>query len=389
MLVNSKIPILFTYLIIALLLVGCIEEYNPKITESAELLVINGSIIKEDSLQFVTVSRSTPVSETEYNAVLGCMVWATNGNGVEFAFEESDEGEYTAVIPQNYLVVGSEFKISVATPNGNEYDSDYEPIYESSPIDNLYYMEEPFQSSSMSSDNGLQFYADLKADENATKNYRWILEESWEARVPYNLGRIEHGSWVEKMMGGYYWLASEVIEFDPALDSFMVCYKTRGINEIYSSSTQNLVVNEKKKIPLRYLEDTDVKLNYQYSLLVKQYALSETAYEYWSTNQIMTAETGGIYQTQPTSAISNICNINDPEEVVLGYFWTASYSEQRIVFKGPLNYSPFMCGTYELDLESPPLVNTRYWSGEGRENDEQCFVCALTEGTYVKPDFFD
>ncbi len=378
----------FALVISGLLLFGCIEEYSPKLKQSANLIVINGSIVKEDSVQYVTVSRSTPVSESEYNAVTGCVVWATNGEGVEFLFEESSKGQYTAVIPQNYMVVGSAFKISVATPNGNEYESDYEIIYESSPIDSLYYLLESFQSSSIYSANGIQFYADLKANPNATKNYRWVLEETWEARVPYDIGRIEYGEWKEGFMN-FVWVAKETIEFNPPIDSFMVCYKTRKVNEIYSSTTRNLTVNEKKKIPLRYLAGTDVKQNYQYSLLVKQYALSETAYEYWSTNQVMTAETGGIYQTQPTSAISNLCNINDPEEVVLGYFWTASYSVQRINFKGPLIYAPFHCGAYEVDPASPPFTSPRYWSGEGVENDAKCFICALTEGTYVKPDFFD
>jgi hypothetical protein len=378
----------FALALSGLLLFGCIEEYSPNLKQSASLIVINGSVIKEDSIQYVTVSRSTPVSESEYSAVSDCMVWATNGEGVDFLFEESSRGKYTAVIPQNYMVVGSVFKISVVTPNGNEYDSDYETIYESSPIDSLYYLLESFQSSSMYSGNGLQFYADLKADVNATKNYRWVLEETWEARVPYDIGRIEYGEWKEGFMN-FKWVANEIIEYVPPIDSFQVCYKTRKINEIYSSTTRNLTVNEKKKIPLRYLAGSDVKQNYQYSLLVKQYALSEKAYEYWSTNQVMTAETGGIYQTQPTSATSNLCNINDPDEVVLGYFWTASYSEQRINFKGPLNYTPFLCGPYEVDPASPPFTSPRYWSGDGVENDARCFICALTEGTYVKPDFFD
>jgi hypothetical protein len=377
---------------IGILFTSCVEEYTPEITDSTELLVINGSIIKRDSLQTVNISYSTPIDENSYNPLSGCAVRATNGQGMEFPFEEGDDGEYNAIIPEEYLTYGSEFKVNIVTPNGNEYESDYETIYESSEIDSLYYLEASYQSSTISSDFGLQFYVYLKAGESATKNYRWVLEETWETHTLY-----------PKMYS--YWsneISYKITELGGDYDSLSVCYKTEASSDVYIATTENLTINEKKNIPLVYYAETSYKLNYNYSVLVKQYALTDMAYVYWNKVMAASTESSGMYQTQSSSAVSNICNINDPDEVVLGFFWASSCSERRMNFSGPLTeyHDGHTCGLVELDLSEdfPPanpyeptyLVNLgtesspSYWYA-----DPICFNCTLVDGTTTKPDFFD
>jgi hypothetical protein len=377
---------------IAIVFTSCIEEYTPKITESTELLVIDGSIVKGDSLQTVNISQSTAVDDNYFNALSGCAVWATNGQGMEFTFEEGDDGEYNAIISNEYLAYGSEFKVSIITPDGNEYESDYETIYESSEIDSLYYLEEDYQSSSISSDLGLQFYIDLKAGESATKNYRWVLEETWETHTLY-----------PKMFSySSNEMSYTITELGGSYDSLSVCYKTEASPDVYIASTENLTVNEKKKIPLVYYAETSYKLNYNYSVLVKQYALTDMAYVYWNKVMAASTESGGMYQTQSSSTVSNICNINDPDEVVLGFFWASSCTEKRINFSGPLTefHDGHACGLAELDLsEAYPPANPyepTYLVNLGTESSPaywyaapMCFDCTLVDGTTTKPDFFD
>ncbi len=376
---NTRVYAALFVLIIAFIATACIEEYDPKIITETELLVIDGCIIKGDSLQFVYVSRSTSIDNSYFNAVSGCVVWATNGQGVEFTFEEKDDGEYSAVIPDAYLAYGSQFKITVIIPNGNEYESDYETIYESSAIDSLYYEIESYQSSSVSSNIGLQFYCDLKADETATLNYMWLLEETWETHSPFLIAKILDQE------------TNEVTYFDPATDSLQVCYDTDPVSEIYTASTENLTSNEKKKIPLRYMADTNYKINYNYSILAKQYALSDAAYDYWSQLQVLSSESSGMYETQPSNVTGNICNINNPDEEVLGYFYAASYSEKRLNFKGPLTdyNSAHTCSLIAYDVDNPPGYEPVYFSTTGQIADPVCFNCTLMDGTLTKPDFFE
>jgi hypothetical protein len=159
----------------------------------------------------------------------------------------------------------------------------------------------------------------------------------------------------------------------------------------------NLVKNEKKRIPLHYVLPTSGKLDVKYSCMVYQYALSEKAYNYWHQKKIDLQESEGLYTTQPGQSKSNIVNINDPEETILGYFWASSRTEKRIFFGGPFeNYRIPKC---VLDtLGGPPTeppypayfwllgtsISSLYLVGHQR-----CFDCRSKGGTLTKPDFWE
>ncbi|MBN1181750.1 MAG: DUF4249 family protein, partial [Bacteroidales bacterium] len=238
----------------------------------------------------------------------------------------------------------------------------------------------------------------LSAPDTATKNYMWQVIETFEVQTVYEID----GYWYEKALG--------VPEFDPVSDSINVCWKTEEISRWYTSSTRNLTVNEKKKIPLNYVSGFDPKLNIRYSILVKQFALSASAYEYHNLNNFMTSE-GGLYSVQPPQSKCNIKNIHDPYETVLGYFWAASYTQKRIFYKGPfdninlshcnyvrpcippegvslldffrtINGSVFLIAL-EFDKDKPDSVTL--W---GYPPEQICIDCTTEGGVTEKPDFW-
>lgn len=377
--------------LILLAMNGCIEPYAPEINESAVLLVIEGSVIREAEFQTVTVSRTTPLDEGTYDPVQGCSVWVTNGNGLNFNFQETSAGVYTVSIAEEYLELNEGFSLSVVTPNGNEYQSDYESILLSSEIDSLYYAESYLETSMSSSELGLQFYCDLKADASATQHYMWKQVETYEVHtLPFS--------------GMIYDEELEVVDFGHRIDSIAVCYPTGNVSGFTCASTKNLTVNEKKMIPLKYVPHDSPKLNYNYSDLVYQYSLSDAAYDYWSRIQSLSEDGGGLYQSQPYNVRSNICNIHDESEVVLGYFWASSRCERRLNFKGPMtDIDPLnSCVPDTLDIVIERYEEGRYFDPPWYLVDEPadmgtlwlttyniCFDCRIKYGSNVKPDFFE
>lgn len=381
---NYKLVVLLGFILI---LSGCIEEFNPEINNFDELLVINGSIIKGDSIQTITISKSKPFYETEYNGITGYQVRVENDQSIQFPFTETTTGIYTAVIPEAYLAYNSKFKLRVIGPDGSEYESEYESILESAPIDEIYPINEPYQSSSEQHNEGLQFYVDLKASGNSNRNYRWKLEETWEYRSSFAID-------------GYFYPANSTLEILARDYSLYYCWSTEDVKDIYTASTENLSINEKKMIPLIYVPGGSIKLFHQYSLLVKQYVLSESAYEYWERNRIATAESGGLYQTQPSQSKSNIYNINNPNEIVLGFFWASSYTQKRISYDdGPLIKSnSYLCIADTLDLGNPSVdfnIDFYYITVISQTpaatflgiSSNSCFDCTQRGGVTTKPDF--
>jgi hypothetical protein len=365
-------------------LTSCIDKFDPDVNEYVNLLVINGSIIKGDSIQIVSISRTSPIDNPENIPVSGCMVKVIKENGQTFDFEETIVGTYQADIPCAELQFNSRYKLQVVSSDGNMYESDFDQLYESSPVDEVYHQNEPNQTSSNYSANGLQFYVDLKAPEGATKNYRWKMEETWEYHSPY----IIYGEYS-------FSLSKIIVDQNPARDK-QVCWLTGDVYGLYSSSTQNLTVNEKKKIPLNYVDGDDQRLLYGYSLLIKQYALSDAAYIYWNKNKVETQESGGLYQSQPSQSITNMHNITHPEETVLGFFWAASYTEARIFFKGPFSTASRL-PTCVLDTFNVVEYGyTDHWLTYISSNpivwgvaDKSCFDCTLKGGTNIEPDFWE
>ena len=70
----------------------------------------------------------------------------------------------------------------------------------------------------------------------------------------------------------------------------------------------------------------------RYSILVRQYTLSEKGYFFWKTLRDINQTQGTLYDIQPGVVRGNIHSLTDKNEVVLGYFDAATVSEVRTFF---------------------------------------------------------
>jgi hypothetical protein len=72
------------------------------------------------------------------------------------------------------------------------------------------------------------------------------------------------------------------------------------------------------------------KLSGLYSILVKQYALTEPSYRYWYELQKTSESLGTLFDPQPYEIKGNIRQVNEPEAAVLGYFDAGAVSAKRM-----------------------------------------------------------
>ncbi len=233
--------------------------------------------------------------------------------------------------------------------------------------------------------HGIQLYFDLEADNDQAHNYRWELEETWE----YNAANLIQ----------YYYDGAMHPMRDPF--EFYTCWNTLRINNIYTFSTKHSQSNTIHKYPLNYVSERTLRLQVRYSLLVRQYTLSDEAFQYWDQMKKQNQESGGLYETQPSHIRGNIYNINDLDERMLGFFNVSSSSEKRIFIDGirELDYPRNRCFPDTIDYTSqipgymifpvylrsvnpmgagPPYIYGRYL----------CFDCTNGGGINVKPDFW-
>jgi hypothetical protein len=133
-------------------------------------------------------------------------------------------------------------------------------------------------------------------------------------------------------------------------------------------------------------------------MLVRQFALSEAAYNYWEKLRINSTMQGGLYEKQPLAIKGNMVNLTNPEKDVLGYFYASSLSERRYYYQNvPGIELNFDNGCYEEGLgrggwkEFYPSDYPVYYyinAGSVRILNRECIDCRLMGGTTVKPDFW-
>lgn len=376
--------IAFVSLLVGFLTSTCIYPFHPEIDETQELLVIDGHIIKGEKVQTINISRSSAYNDPQFLPETGCLVNVVDDRGRNFKFTETGKGTYTSEIPDDLINFNTSYQLFVTTHDKRNYESTPELLLKDSPIDSVYYVEEPGQSAATGTTDGVQIYVDLKANLENARNYRWVMEETWEYQRKYPIE--------------VKWDATKrVLQMLSNSDTLVVCWKTLPVTGFYSSSTANLKVNEKKKIPLNYVSNQSSRLEFKYSLLVKQYSLSESAFKYFNTRQVETQEAGGLYRVQPAQSTSNLINPDVPEEKVLGYFWVSSFSQKRIFVKPPFHfYTKSYCTPIPIDWESvlkrPLSKDFSFYIttilGVQYTAEEQCFDCTKGGGKLKQPEFW-
>jgi len=364
---------------------ACIEPYDAEIDGLTELISIEGSIIKGDPLQHVVISTTTSVLEKEFKPLRGCEVIVLDELNNEFIFAENFMGTYSLTINDDLLVNNRKYKLMITTPTGDKYESQYETINSTNEIDTVYYeIEKKIETFSNEEFNGLQFYIDVKASDSISRYFRWNLTETYEYTTT---GFI---SYINRM---------EDEEFEKYIppDKWKVyrCWVSKEVPGIYVSNTINLTVNEKKKIPLQYVSTLTNRLKIKYSLLVSQYTLNEGAYNYWQQNKIATEESGGLYTSQPGQTITNLNNVNNSTEKVLGYFWASSRTENRIFIPriNEMVVNDLKCEIYVFDpmvhKSLPRYIRVDEKTGYEMTGHPNCFDCTLRGGKITKPDFWE
>jgi hypothetical protein len=384
-----------------LFLTHCISPFEPDIKGKSGLLVVDGSIIKGRETQVIKISKTSPISQPEYLPVENCNVRIMDNTGNEFVFEEESPGKYSANIDDAWLSYDKQYKLLFSTSSGVIYESDYQVLLETAAVDSLYGIREYRYSPVTGTESiaGIQFYVDLDAPADASRYYRWVLEETWENQVKKEIWGVYDGVTITRFYPG---------------DSLKRCWKSQDVNGLYSISTVNLSENRTKKIPLHSIESNSTKLFVKYCATIKQYALSADAYDYWYEKERELNESGDIYAIQPSQPKSNIHNPNNPDELVMGFFWVSSCAVKRVFIKSP-DPSPMILscstiGTYsgsedfndvveklyeelarysDILPEPPVYISVQFGTQYSIYKTTQCIDCRILGGDALKPDFWE
>lgn len=359
----------------------------PAIEEEQEVLVIEGVITDSPGIHQVVVSRSAPFNDPSFEPVEGCVVRVEDELGTMKIYGRTGPGRYTANLDVPFLGVGKCYRLIVHTPDGNEYQSEYDTLLACPPVDSIYYhvMQQETTDPEVTH-SGLQFYVDVTGNASTCTNFRWLLEETWQYTSSYLIQ--------------YIWDGNELKEYLPPMYDYYTCYMTAPVRELFSGTTRILSVNSLRQQPLHYVSNRTPRLKIKYSVLVTQQSLSNETHLYWDRIKSQSAGGGGLYESQPASAAGNIYNVNDAREKVLGCFYATQERSKRIMVENTFDFDVpgFRCkldtisSLEELGTEYPyymislnPMMRRGPPYGVA---DPECFDCRLRGGVTTEPEYW-
>lgn len=314
----------YVYLIFTLFLYNsCIFEFDPPSEDYENLLVVEALLNDGEEAFTVKISRSIPIDTSGFIPEKGAEVSISDNTGSIDYLSEVYPGLYSSS-PAFRAQSGRSYQLHIQIAQGKRYESDSVFLRETPPIDSVYYRyEERVTTDGPDKIPGLQIYLSTHDSNNNTWYYRWEFEETWEFRSLYNSLQL--------------WNDGDIID---RTEQVYRCWKRNSSTNILVSNSKNLNKDIISELPVVYISNATDKLGIKYSILVKQYALSERSYTYWKEQENINESLGTLFDPQPYVIKGNIYNPDDENEVVLGYFDASSVQEERIfISKG--EYPPF------------------------------------------------
>jgi len=383
----------YCLIILTALISGCVEPFTPEVTNYENLLVVEAFLSDDARNQEIILSRSYPINENRIQYEADAGVWLEEASGNRINFIELDPGHYepeAGFMPKS----GLSYTLNIVTVKGKIYKSEPVIMKITPPVSHVYFEMEAITSDKIGGlDEGIQVFLDTKIESNEPGYFRYEWEETWEFSTPFE-------SFLD-----YDFERNFAFE---RKENISRCWQGSFSTELNLATTENLTTGTIERQPIRFLSFRESMLRIKYSILVKQFSLSEEGYRFWQNLKESNESTGSLYDAQPFQVTGNIKNVNNPSEPVLGYFDMATASTKRIFIsrhddlpldlKIPTLYPQCLIGadtvvTYgnlERFLNIGYLISTEATPpGSGYVMVvRSCIDCRL-KGSNVKPDFWE
>ncbi|MGK2862780.1 MAG: DUF4249 domain-containing protein [Chitinophagaceae bacterium] len=369
-------------LLSVLWLIACKKPYDPpEIKIATNFLVIDGSITcGNDAVTTIVLSRTTNLGDSlVFNPELNASVFIEQEQGNTFPVTGQRAGTYQT--QSLSLDPTKKYRLKIRTADNKNYVSEYVPGKISPAIDSLSWKQNLDLTVSV-------FTHDLSKN---TRYYRWEYDESWNYRSIFS---TDYG-----VQNGLIFVVDATTQRDS-------CWRTDSSKNIVVGSSVALSEDVINEFPVAVIPQNDQRIGRRYSILVKQYALTEEAFRYLQLIQKNTQQLGTLFDAQPSQLKGNVQSVENPNEPVIGYISASTVSTKRIFIQNnqltDWHYAQpvELCGNIVFIAQNP--TNYAIWdfpdlsyapyyftSGGGIAIlKKACLDCTVQGGTNVKPSFW-
>jgi len=348
--------------------------------------VVEGYISGNEPTQF-NLSRTIPLpGDTAIPMETGATVQVEGNDQSVYPLTEQSPGIYIAgILPLHPAVT---YRLRITTAAGIAYLSDFVPFRPTPPIDSINWV---------SNSTGVEIYANTHDPSNATRYYQWEYDETWE----------------------YHSAEESIYEYDgdttpvmviprPAADMIYRCWHNDSSSNIILGSSAKLSNDVIYLQPLNQIAIGSQQLSVLYSIMVRQYALTDSGYSYLSLMQQNTESLGSIFDATPSPLTGNIHCLSNASTPVIGYISAGTVQQQRIFISAqqvPEWGYRFTCAAPDkiVPLDTLSLIDYFHYGGfipvdqytdpmgdftGWLANSPSCIDCRTQGGTTQEPSFW-
>ena len=278
---------------------ACVTPYNPTVTRYESILVVDGQLTNLTGPYKVKLSKSHKYDSGVAIPVTGANIKIINNAGLEVQLNEISSGEYSTVDTTFHGAPGKSYKLQIKF-NNEVYESDYETLKAPVPIDKFYWEYKPQDSDGP---KRVQLMLDTQDPTNKSRYYGWEYDETWKFIVPIDVAKKPE---------------------------WKICYRDYSSFFITLGSTIDRNEDRIDRHNVITINESTNRLFIRYTILAKQYSLSETTYKYLNELTKLNLNQGSLYDVISYSLFSNIRCLSNKEIPVVGYFIVAGATEKRI-----------------------------------------------------------
>jgi hypothetical protein len=297
---------------------SCEKIYLPNVDKREGVIVADARIVVGNDDNYIRLYKSIGYNETYrgYPAVTNAMVYIVDNNGSEVQIHETEDGIYPVHLQLNTEL---SYKLKISH-DGNNYESEFEPVPKVPEIDSVYGFQEvrvSVEGGESSVDDfrytlGLQAYCDINT-ETESPYYRFTARKVLQ----------------------YYFV--EEFEFEETINHYI--WDSYYPTDIFNIAAPPEYTDEKsiEKHSLFFLNRSVYMEEDNYFagwiLILYQHGLSQSSYNYYKDLNNQLDSEGRLFDPMYVQPRNNLKCTNKPEQLILGNFEISTIKEYRYFIK--------------------------------------------------------
>ena len=159
------------------------------------------------------------------------------------------------------------------------------------PIDSVYWT---LGADGASGEEAINIFLNTHDPTNNTRLYRWDFIETWEHESLYKTP--------------YLVIDGKIVLVNDSTQHNWHCWSSALSTNILLGSSAALSSDIISQAPIARIYRNDSRMDSRYSMLVRQYAIDESTFDYWELVQKQSETLGGLFDIQPAQLTGNMHN---------------------------------------------------------------------------------